>query len=147
ASSLLGGRAFANWGTLAAQAGDNYGEEGIEVLELFGDEAAFCLQRNPDAFEDLVQVVRLDPPRFRLATGPWHRAVLDWAQNGKLRVFLDQLRALPPDRFAVAEATPESLSLLCTDRIPTGHAMLKKHGAIAMRLFRAVNFAAHPEDL
>src|SRR5262249_30101151 len=58
ASSLLGGRAFANWGTLAAQAGDNYGEEGIEVLELFGDEAAFCLQRNPDAFEDLVQVVR-----------------------------------------------------------------------------------------
>lgn len=145
--SLLEHRARADWGPLATRASEMYGAEGLEVLELFGDEAAYCLQRDPRAFEDLVQVARLDPSRFRLATGPWRRAVLDWAQNGKLGAFRDRLRSLPPDRLRVAEGTPAALPLLCMDGMPTAHAMLEKYGPRVLSLFTAVNFAAHPEDL
>lgn len=145
--SLLMRRVSANWGQLARKAFEQDGKDGLVALDTFGDEAAHCLEHNKGAFKDLVQVVRLDATQFRLATGPWHRAVLDWAQNGHLPRYLKQLQSLPPNQLAIAEATPAALPLLCESKIPTAHAMLEKHGIRVLPLFSAVNFIKHPEDV
>ncbi|MCS6850417.1 MAG: hypothetical protein NZ700_04525 [Gemmataceae bacterium] len=147
ADPLLVQRMAQNWGFTALSAAERHGEDGLHVLEAFEDEAAYCLECKPDAFAALVRVVRLDPVRFRLATGPWNRAVLDWAQTGKLGRFLARLAALAPDRLAIAESCPASMPLLCTDKSQTAVAMIEKYGDRAWRLFMAINFADHPQDL
>jgi hypothetical protein len=147
ADPLLLHRAAQNWGYTAVSAAERHGEDGLHVLEAFEDEAAYCLEHQPDAFTALAQVVRLDPARFRLAAGPWNRAVLDWAQSGKLGRFVNRLQALPPHELSVAGACPDALPLLCAGDSPTAIAMVNRHGNRAWRLFMAVNFAEHPEDL
>jgi hypothetical protein len=140
-------RASAKWGDTAIAAAKQHGESGLHVLEIFGDEAAYCLKHQSHAFEALVQVTRLDPPRFRLATGPWNRAVLDWAQNANLPRFMDRLRNLPPDQLEIAEKCPDALPLLFTDRCPTAKRMLDRYGVRAWSLFMAINFIEHPQDV
>ena len=81
ADPLLLHRVAENWGYTGVTAAERHGEDGLLVLEAFEDEAAYCLEHQPQAFAALAQVVKLDPARFRLATGPWNRAVLDWAQR------------------------------------------------------------------
>jgi hypothetical protein len=76
---------------IAVEAARQHGEEGLGVLETFGDDGAYYLKENPKAFASLVRLWTLDPARFRLTTGAWNRAVLDWAQNGKLDAFLHKL--------------------------------------------------------
>lgn len=147
ADPLLLQRAARNWGFIAVSAAEQHGEDGLHVLEAFEDEAAYCLERQPDAFIALAKVVRLDPDRFRLAMGPWNRAVLDWAQSGKLDRFVERLAALTPDRLAIAETCPDSIPLLCAGNSRTATAMIEKYGDRAWRLFMAVNFTEHPEDL
>jgi hypothetical protein len=148
--SLLLRRVARERGEAAVVAADRHGEDGVRTLDVFGAEAEFVLTHRPDAFTPLVDVVRLDPARFRLATGPWRRAVLDWAQDwtrgGVLPEFVRKLRDLPTDRLATAEACPAALPLLCSDGCPRAHAVLARHGERAWRLLRAVDFATHPED-
>jgi len=140
-------RVAENWGDTGVRAAERHGEDGLMVLEAFEDEAAYCLEHQPEAFAALSQVVKLDPTRFRLAAGPWNRAVLDWAQSGRLLRFVERLRALTPDQLAAAEESPDALPLLCVSNAPIARAMLDKYGDRAWRLFMAVNFAEHPEDL
>jgi hypothetical protein len=147
ADPLLVHRAAETWGDVAIQATEQHQEPGLKVLEAFQDEAAYCLQHDAKAFAALVRVMRLDPERFRLASGPWNRAVLDWAQSGKLERFLDRLEGMQPTSLATAETVPAALPLLCAENTPIAHAMLEKYGDRAWRLFMMVNFTEHPEDL
>jgi hypothetical protein len=126
--ALLVERVAGNWGQTAVTAVESCGEEGLWVLDVFGTEAAYCLEHQPEAFEALARVISLDSARFRLVAGPWNRAVLDWAQNGKLDRFLERLKELPPDRLALAEACPDALPLLFKDDSPVTLAMLEKYG-------------------
>ncbi len=150
ADSLLLRRVARERGEAAVVAADRHGEDGVRALDVFEAEAAYVLTHRPDAFTPLVDVVRLDPARFRLATGPWRRAVLDWAQDwtrgGMLPEFVRKLRDLPSDRLATAESCPAALPLLCSDGCPRAHAVLARHGERAWRFLRAVDFATHPED-
>ena len=147
ADPLLVHRAAETWGQVAIQAAEQHQEPGLKVLEAFEDEAAYCLQHDANAFAAMVRVIRLDPERFRLASGPWNRAVLDWAQSGKLEQFLDRLEGMQPGSLATAETIPAALPLLCAENTPTAHAMLEKYGDRAWQLFMMVNFTEHPEDL
>lgn len=147
ADPLLLQRSAQKLGDVAVSAAVCIGEDGLRVLEAFGDEAAYCLTHDQASFKSLARVVRLDPVRFRLASGPWNRAVLDWAQNGKLDRFIDRLDAMAPEQVDVAEACPDSLPLLCAGNSGIVADMLKKYDERAWRLFMAVNFTEYPEDL
>lgn len=139
--------AVAAWGSDAAKAVEGYGKPGLLTLEAFGDEACYYLSHEPRAFALLTKVVHLNQAQCDLAKGPWKQPVLDWAHIGKLDRFFDRLAALSPDRLVVAEATPCALPALCIDNAKTAQAMLSKFGVRAWRLFMAVNFDEHPEDL
>jgi len=144
---LLISRASTTWGYTAVTAAKQHGEEGLGVLEAFGDEADYCLKKDPKAFASLVRLWKLDPRRFRLAIGTWNRAVLDWAQNGKLDAFIRQVNTLSPARLAIADKAPAALPLLLSDDVPQAQAILDKHGDRAWRLFMSVNFADSPASL
>lgn len=144
---LLINRASTTWGYSAVDAATQHGEEGLDVLEAFGDEANYCLKKDPKAFAALAELWRLDPLRFRLTTGSWNRAVLDWAQNGKLDAFIRQVKSMSPARLTTANKTPAALPLLLSDHAPQAQAMLDKYGDRAWRLFMSVNFADSPPSV
>lgn len=145
--AMLVDRVAEAWGETAVIAVERCGEDGLRVLNVFGDEAAYCLEHQPEAFDALAKVVTLDPDRYRLVVGSWNRAILDWAQNGKLDRFLERLKSLPPARLTLVEACPDALPLLCRDDVPVTLAMLEKYGERAWPLFRSINWEQHPEDL
>lgn len=93
-------RVGGTWGYTSLDAAKQYGEDGLRVLDTFGDDAAFFLKKKPEAFASLTHLWKLDPARFRLVHGPWNRAVVDWAEAGKLDAFLKNLNQLPPARLA-----------------------------------------------
>lgn len=146
ADPLLLDRATATWGYTAVDAAQKYGEDGLNVLETFGDDADYYLKNNPQAFAALARLWKLDPARFRVA-GNWNRGVIDWAQDGKLDAFLRKIDRLPPARLATANVTPASLSLLLVDGAPQAHAMLDQYGDRAWRLFMAINFMDSPASM
>jgi hypothetical protein len=143
ADPLLLDRVSATWAYTAVDAAQKYGEDGVNALETFGDDANYYLKNNRQAFAALVGVWKLDPARFRL-TGNWNRGVIDWAQDGKLDAFLRKIDRLPSARLATANSVPGSLPLLLVDGAPQAHAMLGQYGERAWRLFMAVNFMDSP---
>lgn len=125
----------------AVLAQEQFGEDGVEALTLFGPEAEWCLREQPESFQSLVDVVRLDSDRQALATGPFHRAVLDWAQAGTLPRFLEILKAVPDDRIQTTRRLPEALPLLADVRLPTVHGVLASpYGERAWPLFAPFDF-------
>ena len=141
---LLLKRASTKWGHVALDAAQGFGAEGVEVLDTFGDEAAYCLKHDRAAFSMLTRLEKLDSLRFRLSAGPWRRAVLDWAQNGRLDIFVRRLNELSADLLAIADRTPSALPLLLRDDAPTARTMLDQYGDRAWQLFAATNFAEAP---
>ena len=102
---LLLKRLSAAWRFTAVEAAKDYGEDGLFALEAFGDDAAFFLRKNRSAFGSLAQVEKLGPTQFRLASGPWRRGVLEWAENGKLEQFLHRIKDAPGSTLHLAEQT------------------------------------------
>ena len=64
ADPLLLGRVSATWAYTAVDAAQKYGEDGVNVLETFGDDAAYCLKNDPQAFAALVRVGNWTRPTF-----------------------------------------------------------------------------------
>jgi len=143
---LLLDRVSATWAYTAIDAARQYGEEGVNVLETFGDDADYCLKNDPKAFAALTRLWKLDPAHFRLA-GSWNRGVVDWAQEGKLDAFLHKIDRLPAGRLATSDTTPASLPLLLVDDAPQAHAILDQYGYRAWRLFMSINFMDSPASV
>ena len=146
ADPLLLQRISATWGYTAVAAARTYGEDGLSVLETFGDDADYYLKNNPQTFAALARLWKLDPAHFRLA-GNWNRGVIDWAQEGKLDPFLQKIDRLPRGRLATADKTPASLPLLLVDGLPQAHAILDEYGDRAWRLFMSINFMDSPASI
>ncbi len=146
ADPLFLNRACANWGYRAVDAAQQYGEDGVNVLETFGDDADYLLKNNPKAFAALARVWKLDPVQFRLAAN-WNRGVIDWAQEGKLDAFLHKIERLPAGRLATAGASPASLPLLLVEGAPQAHAVLDQYGDRAWRLLMSINFMDSPASV
>lgn len=144
ADPLLLDRTASSWGYTAVDAAEKHGEAGLFVLEMFGDESAYCLKHQPKAFEALTDLWKLDPVRFRLTTKSYNRAVLDWAQNGMLEGFLRRLSRIPHSSLSTADDVPGALRLLLDDHCPKSQAILDKHGNRAWRLLLAINFIDSP---
>jgi hypothetical protein len=67
----------ARYGNCAAMAAEMHGQDGLIVLDVFGEEACSLLDHNSQGFSALVSIVKLDPARFRIANGPWRKAVTE----------------------------------------------------------------------
>ena len=89
------GRVSATWAYTAVDAAQKYGEDGVNVLETFGDDAAYCPRTIPKPFAALVRVWEIGHGPLSLS---WklEPCGADWAQNGKLDAFLRKIDQLPP---------------------------------------------------
>ena len=117
-----------------------YETRGLRVIDVFGDEAVESFERQPSAFEDLMELFDLDGAMFAASVGPWQKAVLEWARAGTLRIYLDRVRRLSASEAELLRETPGCLPLLGVTA-PTAHAMLAKYGVRAWHLFMLVDFA------
>ncbi|MEZ6128988.1 MAG: hypothetical protein R3C59_09915 [Planctomycetaceae bacterium] len=118
--------------------GREYQRAGLETLDLFGDDAIYLAEKQPDDFRELTQVTRLDDDLFAATNGRWRQATLQWATAGTIGVYLKQLDALDPDDRIILIDLPEALPLLL-GKTPTANRMLKRHGLEAWQLFQMVD--------
>jgi hypothetical protein len=137
---LLASRTASEWLYVAKRVAESEGIDGLRVLDCFGDEAVELFEKDRRAFDDLAVIVRLDGPLYAASTGPWRKAVLEWARPGHLKPFVDYLMRLGPDELGRLRETPECLPLL-GQNAPIAKAMLRRHGSRAWQLFMLVDFA------
>lgn len=122
----------------AIEIGRQHGRAGLETLDLFGDDAIYLAEKQPDDFRELTRITRLDDDLFAATNGRWRQATLEWATAGTLGVYLKQLEALDADDRTILIDLPEALPLLI-GKTPTANAMLKRHGLEAWQLFQMVD--------
>lgn len=153
ADPLFLDRAACEWGLVAVDVADRFGQVGLETLDEFGEEAALLLEHEASGFESLMQVQRLDSDRFPVAAAHWRRALLEWAWTGDLPKFLRVLEELDGRALEIAKTVPECLPLLAyLPLLEYEHAdmveeVLETHGARAWRLMSMVDFESSPESL
>ncbi len=122
----------------AISIGRQYHRAGLETLDLFGEEAIFLAEKQPDDFRELTQITQLDDELFALTNGRWRQAVLQWATAGNLSIYLKQLDALDAEDRRILIDLPEALPLLI-GKSPIANRMLKKYGMEAWHLFQSID--------
>jgi hypothetical protein len=145
--SLLAARTATQWLYVAEKIGREEGCEGLRTLDWFGDDAVYLFEKSPDSFRDLKAVMSLEGPLFATTTGPWRKAVIEWAISGRLHFFLKYLDGLTPQDREQLRTVPGCLPLL-GQRAPVAKEVLAKYGARAWQLFMLVDFAdAGPDGI
>jgi hypothetical protein len=135
----LATRTATQWLYVAQQVGREEGCDGLRTLDWFGDDAVYLFESNRTSFRDLKAVMSLEGALFAATTGPWRKAVIEWAMSGRLHFFLKYLDGLTPEERAQLRAVPGCLPLL-GQQAPTAKTMLAKYGARAWHLFMLVDF-------
>lgn len=141
----LATRTATQWLYVAQRVGREEGCDGLRALDWFGDDAVYLFESNSTAFRDLRAVMSLEGPLFAATTGPWRKAVIEWAMSGRLHFFLKYLDGLTPAEREQLRAVPGCLPLL-GQQAPTAKSMLARYGARAWHLFMLVDFADAGSD-
>jgi hypothetical protein len=136
---LLASRLATQWAYVAQRIGEQVGCAGLQTLDTFGDDAVCIFEKDRAAFQDLQAIVALDGSLYGASTGPWRKAVVEWAMTGRLRAYREFIERLGPPEREELRRNPSSLPLLGQDA-PIAKKMLAKFGSRAWHLFMLLDF-------
>lgn len=123
----------------AIKIGRAHGRLGLETLDIFGDDAVFLFEKNPEAFSELKKISELEGSLFSASSGEWKQPVVQWATAGTLSRYLEKLNSLTDEETEILGIVPEALPLLIADNTPTANKMLQRFDHRGWQLFQAVD--------
>ena len=137
----LASRLASQWAYIALGIGTEDGIAGLRTLDTFGDDAAYLFEKDRTAFGDLKSIMELEGPLYTASTGPWKKAVVEWAMAGKLRAYREYMERLGPTELEELRRNPACLPLL-GQNAPIAKKMLTKYGSRAWHLFMLADFGS-----